>query len=459
MSDRSAFVYPSQVYPAQAVTERSRPPQDVYPYFQPVPGENPIPLVPHLASHVSGGQIETSRKVPLQTDGVATFRHNTSDRSAFVYPSQVYPPQAVTERSRPPQDVYPYFQPVPEANPITLVPHLASHLSGAMIEISRKDLQSDGHFYRGVAYVPPVAIRLRSEDFASLSRNARWTRQGENSGGAFIGFQTSVQTYIDFDFCVDVGVFEDGSRVFSARDLDPVYRGSKEREIYLPEGTAPASDARISQFKADRRARIYQGFPPQEILEEQGCGTLKSSKSLRQWADEFWQVILEHNRKQFIYEKIVHGWDLERLRQAVLQIIHTSESFPQNEQITVTFTVPITKLYVKSEGYFNRIRRNSFLLCLSVLACAFPCIYLSDYLRNKAGPRWSVCGAAYALKRAPVNTEASYTIANGEPTHATVAEESDYPGREWIREWKPTITQCVRDHLTSGTPVALPQNS
>ncbi|KAJ7241806.1 hypothetical protein C8J57DRAFT_1084821, partial [Mycena rebaudengoi] len=307
---------------------------------------------------------------------------------------------------------------------------------------------------------------------------------GANVTTVFVGVRTSVQTHVDFDFFVDVGVFDAASRVFSARDSDPVYRGGTEREIDLPEGTTRASAAQIGQFKGDRRARIYRGFPPQEILEEQGGSALKSSKSLRQWAEEYWQVILERfavhanpsNVKQFVYEKVAHGWDLERLREAVLETIHANESFPENEKIIVTFTVPITKLYIKSEGYINRTRRNKFLLFLSLLACFWPFILLCDYVRNRVSPRWSVCGAAYALKRAPADAVASYAIANGETSHATVAEESEYPGRgvsgyhfssphiinwlaEWVREWQPTIMRCVRNNLSSRTPVGLSQNS
>ncbi|KAJ7239071.1 hypothetical protein C8J57DRAFT_1528347 [Mycena rebaudengoi] len=175
-----------------------------------------------------------------------------SDRGAIVYPP-------ATDSSLPLQNVNPYFQSVPEANPITLAPHTEYRIAGGQIEICRKDLQSDGGMLQmnrrwQSASAPQILLHCRG------THTVRTTGvvAGANENTVFVGVRTSVQTHVDFDFFVD---------------------GGTEREIDLPEGTARVSAAQIGQFKGDRRARIYRGFPPQEILEEQGGGALKSSKS------------------------------------------------------------------------------------------------------------------------------------------------------------------------------------
>ncbi|KAJ7251068.1 hypothetical protein C8J57DRAFT_1520935 [Mycena rebaudengoi] len=337
-----------------------------------------------------------------------------SDRGAVVYPP-------ATDSSLTLQNVDPYFQSVPEANPITLAPHTESRIAGGQIEICRKDLQSDGealHMFllSQSASAPQILLHCRG------THTVRTTGvvAGANENTVFVGVRTSVQTHVDFDFFVHVGVFDAAS--------------------HLPEGTARASAAQIGQFKGDRRARIYRGFPPQEILEEQGGGALKSSKSLRHANPS--------NGKQFVYEKVAHGWDLERLREAVLETIHANESFPENEKITVTFRVPITNLYIKS-GKATSTAQGVTNSCSSCL-----CLPVS-------GPSFFSVTTSATESVLAADAVASYAIANGEPSHATVAEESDYPGREWVREWQPTITHCVRNNLSSRTPVpvGLPQNS
>ncbi|KAJ7252330.1 hypothetical protein C8J57DRAFT_1520176 [Mycena rebaudengoi] len=122
-----------------------------------------------------------------------------SDRGAVVYPP-------ATDSSLPLQNVDPYFQSVPEANPITLAPHTESRIAGGQIEICRKDLQSDGealHMFllSQSASAPQILLHCRG------THTVRTTGvvAGANENTVFVGVRTSVQTHVDFDFFVDVG--------------------------------------------------------------------------------------------------------------------------------------------------------------------------------------------------------------------------------------------------------------
>ena len=98
---------------------------------------------------------------------------------------------------------------------------------------------------------------------------------------------------------------------WSVADYEPAYRGRMVREVEQPlTGVRrPAESAEIKEHKTWRSERVIQGLPPWTLsahdaqsLGVNGAVALKSSKTLRQWADEY--CTSPKHLKEFMYEKV-----------------------------------------------------------------------------------------------------------------------------------------------------------
>jgi hypothetical protein len=149
----------------------------------------------------------------------------------------------------------------------------------------------------------------------------------------------------DFDFCIDVHPdhlreLEEATRGqddagytpvhWSVGDDEPAFRGRMVREFEIPElnsfqiSSAAGSSHRkkATRKEAKRylewvRKRQQLGFPPWMREEEEGLHvdggiqsfeensvSLRSSKTLRQWADEY--CASPKYLKEFVYQKVLH---------------------------------------------------------------------------------------------------------------------------------------------------------
>ncbi|KAJ7909781.1 hypothetical protein B0H13DRAFT_1616241, partial [Mycena leptocephala] len=95
----------------------------------------------------------------------------------------------------------------------------------------------------------------------------------------YVAVKTTV-TVVDFDFYIDVALYQPTSRVYSRKDSDPVYRGGGIREVDLPDGKMRARADGVGAFKARPSSP--------------GSLQLGSSQTIRQWADEYWYVIAKY---------------------------------------------------------------------------------------------------------------------------------------------------------------------
>lgn len=144
----------------------------------------------------------------------------------------------------------------------------------------------------------------------------RWVRSTDNQGREHTRSENYTEVITDFDFFIDIGQNIVGTPViWSVADSEPAYRGAMVREVEGPEGKRKARREEKKSFKAWVEQRSMRGFPPWiGSLNAQREGTidetnvLKSSKSLREWADEY--CASEKHLKEFVYKKVSVVWIL-----------------------------------------------------------------------------------------------------------------------------------------------------
>lgn len=132
--------------------------------------------------------------------------------------------------------------------------------------------------------------------------------------------ETYTETVTDFDFKIKQPVPPRPTQ-WTVADEEPAYRGRMSREVGLPGDTTKADRSTMKQFKAWRVERHKRGLPPWVGPNDTFDGAtsfrtsavhsmdvLKSSWTLRQWADDYCQS--RNIFKEFVYEKV--GADLLR---------------------------------------------------------------------------------------------------------------------------------------------------
>lgn len=109
--------------------------------------------------------------------------------------------------------------------------------------------------------------------------------------------ESYTETIVDFDFYIDASLFYNDPVHWSVSDLEPAYRGGMVREIDAPEGKRKADRAEIKLFKGWIAERTALGLPPWVVSIDPSpegvapqANVLKSSKTLREWADHYWYV-------------------------------------------------------------------------------------------------------------------------------------------------------------------------
>jgi hypothetical protein len=139
------------------------------------------------------------------------------------------------------------------------------------------------------------------------------TRSVSSSSGS----GSSTETVTDFSFYIGQRVLPQATQ-WTVGDDEPVYRGRMVRETRLPGSATEAESAVIKRFKAWSQERTARGLPPWvgprdaasrepgyragAVLAPRETDVLKSSWTLRQWADDYCKS--RTRLKEFIYEKV-----------------------------------------------------------------------------------------------------------------------------------------------------------
>ncbi|KAH8831566.1 hypothetical protein DL96DRAFT_1459973 [Flagelloscypha sp. PMI_526] len=148
------------------------------------------------------------------------------------------------------------------------------------------------------------------------------SRMSGDVSGAFNSEDGTTNEVVDFKFIISVPVplnsdQEGGNRpvLWSVGDMEPVFRGGSHREVDTQNGRCAAVTDDTRRWREVRETRRLKGLPPWG-----GQGAWKSSKSLREWADAYC-ADRDEGLKEFVFEKVVHGWDISRLEESLRSII------------------------------------------------------------------------------------------------------------------------------------------
>jgi len=149
---------------------------------------------------------------------------------------------------------------------------------------------------------------------------SRLVERTDSRGRRHTDTEWYTETVTDFDFKIECQVPPRATQ-WTVGDEEPAYRGRMYREVGPPGGTTKADRSTTNQFKAWLAERRMRGLPPWVGTQNDrplrsatywtGADVLKSSWTLRQWADNYCQS--RKIFKEFVYEKVrfitpfVHG--------------------------------------------------------------------------------------------------------------------------------------------------------
>ncbi|KAK7025445.1 hypothetical protein VNI00_015973 [Paramarasmius palmivorus] len=270
------------------------------------------------------------------------------------------------------------------------------------------------------------------------------------------------------------------------------------RETESHSGKHRARRGEVNKFQRWSKYREGHGLPPWapdsraaldegEIYDMPG-NTLMSSKTLRQWADEY--CASPKYLKEFTYRKIVYGWDFEQVTSRVKSLVRTSlTSNPfhlllspsSNYHIHVSLRHDATKIHVRPSNKFSRLLSKTWLKVILWILLIYPFIWLFKRFHRMGGGRWEVCGGAWAITRyepftptlVPTEEEAGskqpppgYDESQSAPEAQNSRLKVTRDGRrvvrqgiteeEWFAKWEGTILRAVRQGYQSNRPVTQP---
>ncbi|KAF9535451.1 hypothetical protein CPB83DRAFT_841772 [Crepidotus variabilis] len=336
---------------------------------------------------------------------------------------------------------------VPDEPPPEFAPYEAESFEVGYEDVVSHDphLNTDGEaLYRFLLTqsesLPYLRINFRG---THAETKYRWVTHRDNQGRQSTRQESYNETITDFDFCVDIspnqlqslttsepgagasastpvsGHDEFKSAHWSVADDEPAYRGRMVREYEATflrslESSNPLSNRstatsdEISRYKEWIKRRKALGYPPwfreedewggQEgvlrALADSSRSSLKSTKTLREWADEY--CASPKFLKEFVYEKVIYGWDFGSLERSLQSLVTKT---PYGGSLSITFTPHNSKIYIRPDNWVSRMLSNKWLKFLSIILLVFPFIWLFKRFHPRGGGRWEVCGGAYPLKK------------------------------------------------------------
>lgn len=348
--------------------------------------------------------------------------------------------------------------------------------------------------------------RISCRGTHSESRH-RWVSERGSDGRSRSRQETYTETVTDFDFCIDIVPNVPVQPVqWSVEDNEPAYRGLMVREFEGSAGTGRqvAKGQQLKSCKEWEKKRNELGLPPwvQEVdMNITGGGPiecldgLRSSKTLRQWADEY--CASPKYLKEFVYKKVsffsaqklfsllklvnpfltqvLYGWNMQQIESAFRSTI---ESSPYNGSLEINVTPYGSKVYIRPNNAVSRMLSNKWLKFLSIILLIFPFIWLFKRFHSHGGGRWEVCGAAYPLKQwvpldsgevdsdtlppyNPFSTSSALTTTTPTQTVQRHMLTPTGPKKllglkegEWFRNWEGVIIRAVIGRYQSPIPLS-----
>ncbi|KAG9227239.1 hypothetical protein CCMSSC00406_0004222 [Pleurotus cornucopiae] len=314
----------------------------------------------------------------------------------------------------------------------------------------------------------------------------RWVNYEHSDGKTESRREHHTETITDFDFYIDIGQHIDPALVvhWSVADADPAFRGAMVREVQGRSGGKRVSTSQenktYEEWVAVQRARgiapwVSLGEATSEMAQavDDPRRLLRSSKSLRQWADEYCES--PKLLKEFVYEKVLYGWNIEELNKAIRNTIRTS---PYSGKLTVSIETHGSKVNIRPDNTLSRILSKWWVKGLLWATLIYPFIWVFKRYHPLGGGRWQVYGGAYALKRWVPHDNNGNGNGNGDngpqppggpdpdakakPDYTQSGVGGLFSGvreGEWFRVWQGTILRAVMNGYTSSEPLYAPDPS
>ncbi|RPD62890.1 hypothetical protein L227DRAFT_521816 [Lentinus tigrinus ALCF2SS1-6] len=370
-----------------------------------------------------------------------------------------------------------YIPPGGEEPPPEFTPYEAEYfISGREVVSHDPHLNEDGEalyrFLLSQSTSPPeYRMHLRG---THTEHRTRFVSGTDSKGNPTTTTEHYTETVTDFDFYIDLTPnIVHGPVHWSLPDAEPAYRGAmvkqvdsndlvtRDPEMALPSGRRKATKEEIKAAKERKEIRKACGLPPwvavgpeswfQQQTPERAV-VLESSKSLRQWADEY--CASDKLLKEFTYTKIVYGWNTVNLREAVIAAIRSV----YNHDITVSFDMSHDKIRIRPDNNFSRMLSNVWIKFLLWILLIYPFIWLYKRFNHRGGGRWEVCGGAYALKTwqiQPPGTQIPMYTNDGrwQQTHDGVVHLIGEREGEWFQRWEGTIRDAVGRRVQTSVPL------
>lgn len=386
-------------------------------------------------------------------------------------------------------------EPPPEFTPYE-AEYFVSGSDGDIVSHDRH-LNEDGEalyrFLLSHSLTPPtVRVHLRGTHTESRTRSVS---SRDKDGHYHMVEEHYTEEVTDFDFDIDVGQHIASRPVhWSLPDEEPAYRGGMVKEVDVPserlisgialEGGSPlarrkAAKRDIKAAAACQKEKRARGLPPWAAIDEGTDAThtgllahqssvLKSSKTLREWADEY--CATDKLLKEFTYEKVVYGWHLANLEAAISAAI---KSTYYTGRFAVEFRTTNAKITVRPDNRLSRTLSNKWLKFILFVLLLYPFIWLYKRFGRRGGGRWEVCGGAYALKTwqlagthgeqpppfPPPPFSGAAAIIHDDRIMQTpmgIARLVGLREGEWFQEWEGTIRRAVTNRLKSSVPLKEP---
>lgn len=335
----------------------------------------------------------------------------------------------------------------PDQPPPSFAPYEAEYFEVGNEDICSHDphLNSDGEaLYRFIlarAQRPPF-LRVHITG-THTEHKTRWVTRSGNDGRSRQELENYSENVTDFSFCIDIKPVvyttrtSDGSVGgqipidpvhWSVADHVPAYRGKMVKEV--EETKVPGLGAvRRERRKCKRKERKVRerwqeeiqgkGLPPWceeyevdfesisslalsgsnsnpwvESLAEVERNPLRSSKTIRQWADDY--CASPKKLKEFVYIQELYGWNIQQIESAIRTTILAT---PYNGDLDIQFTKYRSRIYIRPDNRLSRMLSNKWLKFISIILFIYPFIWLFKRFHSRGGGRWEVCGGAYPLKR------------------------------------------------------------
>ncbi|KAH7883557.1 hypothetical protein F5I97DRAFT_1944265 [Phlebopus sp. FC_14] len=297
--------------------------------------------------------------------------------------------------------------------------------------------------------------------------------------------ETTTETYTeritDFDFKIDVSQhIMDTPTHWSFGDSVPAYRGRMFHEVDVGEEKRKAKRAEITAAKAWDKERRGKGYPPwignhYAWREDQphimhGSSVLKSSWTLRQWADDY--CTSKKYLKEFVYDKVVYGWNFDAIKAATCSVVGSTQ---YTGDVEIDFQTSNARIFVRSENNLSRALSNRWVKFVLIVTLVYPFLWLFKRFHSRGGGKWGICGGAYALKRIE-RVDPQITLAetkypdspfgiagNTFRERPSGLSEPDFPGLQsrvvglregtWFRQWEGTIRMAREER--PAAPVLL----